>query len=278
MRTREVPQVRGLSREWFRRLYEQPRRPVVFAGALDGRAALSTWSFERLGAEALDVAVRVSRRGAPQLFDGDPGRSFEYRRLPIRAALEGMSCPNREVWYVQHVDLTEAPVLHAELGPFDLVPAGASDESKLWVCGGGTQNPLHWDTHHAALGQIAGEKRFVLFSPEDSSKVASFVHRTLWRTTGLDVGAIDRERYPRIGAAEAWTCTVRPGDVLFVPYGWWHYMECDEPAISVTWWWTPSLAVHVRDTLREALSSWTRRGLRAVRDVNVRGRRRRDPT
>jgi len=264
--SRAIPRVHAPSPESFRRLHELPRLPVVITGALDGRAATRTWSFEHLATHGdVAVTVRVSRRGEAQLFDGNPGAAFEFRELPLRAALAGLSEPNGEVWYVQHCDLRAVPVLHDEVGPLVYASRAARTESKLWVCGAGTKNPLHWDTHHAALAQMAGEKRFVLFPPEDSPKLASFTHRTLWRTTGLDLSAVDRSRFPRVDDASAWSCTVQPGEVLFVPYGWWHYMECDAPTISVTWWWPPSFSAHVRDSLRERLSTWVKRGLRAVR-------------
>ncbi|HEX4338722.1 MAG TPA: cupin-like domain-containing protein [Polyangiaceae bacterium] len=251
---REIPRVRALSPSWFRALYERRARPVVLEGALASRPALKTWSFEHLAAAGdVTVTVRVSRPGRAQLFDGDPGAAFEYRRLPLSQALAGVSKPNGEVWYVQHVALETLPRLHGELGTLDYAPAAERDQAKLWICGAGTKNPLHWDTHHAALGQILGEKRFIVFSPDDSPKLAAFAARTVWRTSGLDLSAIDRTRFPHFDDATGWSCTVRPGDVLYVPYGWWHYMGCDAPSISVTWWWPPSRLGAIRDSLRDVL-------------------------
>lgn len=263
LRARPIPRVEAPSFTEFRREYEKPRRPVVITGALEGRAALESWSLESL-ARRVDapVQVRVSPRGAPQLFDGNPGAAFQFRTTSLAAAVNRLREPGDEVWYVQHCDLRGLPHLSPEIGPLAYAPPKYRSEAKLWVAGAGTINPLHWDTHHAALAQVCGVKRFFVFPPEDSDKLASFEHRTVWRTTALDLSRVDRQRFPSLDAASAWTCSVRPGEVLFIPYAWWHYMECDEPTVSVTWWWPPSLAVHVRDGARERAATWAKRALR----------------
>lgn len=273
---RPIPRIHAPSVAAFRREYEHARRPVVITGALDNRPALASWSLDHLAMYGdKPVQVRISRRGEPQLFNGNPGAAFAFRTVPLREAAEQATRSDAEVWYVQHCDLREMPRLAREIGPLRYAPRLLQSRSKLWICGPGTINPLHWDTHHAALAQIRGEKRFVLFPPGDSRWIASLEHRVLWRTSGLDLSAVDRTRFPYADRASAWSCTVRPGEILFMPYAWWHYMECDEPAISVTWWWPPSLAHHARDSVREIASGWMKRGLRALRS---RGNRSPGPT
>jgi ribosomal protein L16 Arg81 hydroxylase len=257
--------VHAPSCEEFRRSYERPRRPVVITGALEGRAALSTWSLEHLAAHGdLVVRVRISERGAPQVFDGDTAASFDLPAMPLRAALARIAEPGGEVWYVQHGDLRRMPELAAEIGSLEYLPPRLASRSLLWVCGPGTINPLHWDTNHVFLAQVRGDKRFVVFPPEDSPKLASLVHRTVWRTTALDLSSVDHARFPDVARTSPWSCTLRPGELLFIPYGWWHYMECDDECVSVSWWWAPSLFAHVRDSARERVASIVQRTLRRV--------------
>lgn len=37
-------------------------------------------------------------------------------------------------------------------------------------------------------------------------------------------------------SARRYTVTLEPGQVLYVPKHWWHYVECDSTAISVNTW------------------------------------------
>lgn len=268
---RDIPRVKQLSRSAFRDEYELPRRPVVVTDALAGRRALSRWSLAYLATQSdLPVRVRVSARGAQQLFDGDQYAKFEFRNVPLRDAIAGIDSRG-EIWYVQHVELAQLPELEAELGNVACLPSSTRSHALLWVCGPGTVNPLHWDTNHVALAQIVGEKRFVIFPPTDSTKLASRVHCTLYRTTALDLLDIDHARFPELDRASPWTCTVRPGEVLFIPYRWWHFMECSEPCVSVSWWWSPSFAHDIRDRARDGALRVVQRMLRAI---GASGRRR----
>jgi lysine-specific demethylase 8 len=262
-----IPRLPAPSLEVFRRDYERPRRPVVITNALDGRRTLEGWSLERLRSQhaAMNVTVRSSRRGNRQLFDGDPLTTFAFETMRLGDALAEIACPAERTLYVHNSDLGRAPELAAEVGKLRYAPRWLCSPPLLWVSGPGTVQPLHWDYNHVALAQIRGEKRFVLFRPEDSTKLAPFIHRSIWRTSGLDPNAIDRARFPSVDLASAWSCTIGPGDILFIPYRWWHYMESDTVSISVSWWWEPSLWAHLRASAREAAARRVRRILRAFK-------------
>jgi [protein]-arginine 3-hydroxylase / protease len=264
---RPIERTPALSPAVFRQKYERPQTPVLLTGALDDRSAMKRWSLESLARTHGDVRVRIrmSERGKPQLFDGDWRLAFDFDDVTLKAAIERVLDPVGPVAYVQHCNLgTKAPDLEAEIGAFPYAPRRLCSPPLLWISGPGTVNPLHWDYNHVALTQVIGEKNFVIFPPRESPKIASFVDGKVWRTTGLDLGAIDRARFPDADRAEAWTCTVKPGDVLFIPYRWWHYMSSDTYSISVSWWWAPSVAIHLRDTIRFAATNGLQRALRAV--------------
>jgi ribosomal protein L16 Arg81 hydroxylase len=271
---RPIPRVSAISAAEFRRDYELPRRPVLITGALAGRAAFERWSLDYLAEKSGDVPVRirVSERGQPQLFNGNWHAAFDFENdVSLRAAVARVQDQAGPIVYVQHCNLgTKAPALASEIGSFPYAPARLCSPALLWISGPGTVNPLHWDHHHVALTQVAGEKRFVIFPPEDSSKLASFVDAQFWHNTRLDLRAIDRGRFPQVDRARAWSAAVQPGEILFIPYSWWHYMESDSFSISVSWWWAPSLAIHLRDSARAAATNGLQRGWHALRRAPAR--------
>ena len=92
----------------------------------------------------------------------------------------------------------------------------------------GSKSNLHQDYlhSHAYLAQIAGSKKCVLFSPEDSA--------------ALYEGRVDPERpefdkFPLFRNATAFECVLEPGEMLFMPCLWWHQVVALENSITVNY-------------------------------------------
>ena len=51
----------------------------------------------------------------------------------------------------------------------------------------------------------------------------------------VDGSAIDITRFPALQQANLIECTIGPGDLLFLPIGWWHYVEGLEASVTMTY-------------------------------------------
>ena len=115
----------------------------------------------------------------------------------------------------------------------------------------GTRTRCHFDSYHNILAQVVGYKFCILFPPE--------VGKGLYPVTGddakdscaqgnismIDVEEEEEERegganprfplYP--GRKASWMGVLGPGDCLFIPQGWWHYIRAITTSISVNFWW-----------------------------------------
>lgn len=49
-----------------------------------------------------------------------------------------------------------------------------------------------------------------------------------------DGRAIDYERFPSMRYAHLIECTLAPGEFLFLPIGWWHYVEGLDASATMT--------------------------------------------
>jgi hypothetical protein len=90
----------------------------------------------------------------------------------------------------------------------------------------GSLSTLHYDFGHCLgyLAQIQGRKRAILFSPSDSKYMYN---------GQVDPEHPDLERFALYDRATPYECVIEPGELLFVPPGWWHWVRGLEKSITV---------------------------------------------
>ena len=109
---------------------------------------------------------------------------------------------------------------------------------------GGVVTPLHFDHCHTVISQVVGRKR-VIVSPLDDSEhlYPRSVADGAPRTSRIDLGAwlrgdaTQRALYPDVARARLYETELTPGDLVYIPPGWWHYVEALEYSCSVSSWW-----------------------------------------
>jgi Cupin-like domain len=53
----------------------------------------------------------------------------------------------------------------------------------------------------------------------------------------VDIDAPDLEQFPQFADLKHWDCILEPGDMLFIPTEWWHYVKSLTVSFSVSFWW-----------------------------------------
>lgn len=113
-------------------------------------------------------------------------------------------------------------------------------ESTLWIGTEGSNTPCHQDTYGCNLVlQVQGRKRWHLFPPEDTGSL--YPTRIPYEESSVfsqvDVLHPDLRRFPAFQEARAHVITLQPGQVLYVPRHWWHYVESVDPiTVSINSW------------------------------------------
>jgi lysine-specific demethylase 8 len=54
----------------------------------------------------------------------------------------------------------------------------------------------------------------------------------------VDLDAPDLARFPDAAGLPFADCLLRPGQLLFIPRGWWHYVRAATISFSVSFWWS----------------------------------------
>ena len=128
--------------------------------------------------------------------------------------------------------------------PTILKPIPSLSSSLLWVAVSGSISPLHYDLSDGVLCQLHDSKHFLLFSPRHYHTLApyptSHAHdrqSQLHFDTRPTVHPQAEGEVGRQDGLEGWVGEVRAGEMIYLPYGWWHQVESEGECVSVTYRW-----------------------------------------
>ncbi|CAK8681144.1 unnamed protein product [Clavelina lepadiformis] len=112
-------------------------------------------------------------------------------------------------------------------------------DSTIWIGTKRANTPCHYDTYGFNLVvQVFGSKRWVLFPPSDSEYLypTRLPYEESSVFSGIDVVKPDVTRYPKYLKCHPYIVDLHPGDMLYVPQHWWHYVENMELSVSINAW------------------------------------------
>lgn len=234
--TDEIDRRCGLRREEFLHEYYAPNRPVILEDVCDSWPALDTWTPEYLARKLHGAEVEVmTGRASDQNYEVN---SAAHRtRMPFDeyvARLRAVESSN-DLYLVANNKLLESEAARPLWDDFTLDPRYLQPDTKraatfLWLGPAGTVTPLHHDLMNVLFHQVSGWKRFILISPLETHCVSNSVGVF----SDVDPVAPDEERFPRFETTHRLQVSVGPGEVLFIPVGWWHHVAALEVSISLS--------------------------------------------
>ncbi|XP_059503512.1 HSPB1-associated protein 1 homolog [Stegostoma tigrinum] len=119
-------------------------------------------------------------------------------------------------------------------------PGRDGRDSTLWIGTEAANTPCHLDSYGCNLVlQVQGRKRWHLFPPEDTAFLypTRIPYEESSVFSSVNVVNPDFARFPRFRGARPHLVTLHPGEVLFVPRHWWHYVESLDPVtVSINSW------------------------------------------
>ncbi|MBV2128562.1 cupin-like domain-containing protein [Arsukibacterium indicum] len=147
-------------------------------------------------------------------------------------------------------------------------------QPRLWLGNAGVVD-THYDGTDNVACVVAGRRRFVLFPPQQTSNL--YPGPLEFTPAGVPVSMVnlrkpDFARYPRFKTALQNACSVElgPGDALFIPMLWWHYVESlDKVNALINYWWNGSFAP---DATSPNFSDSLKIAILAMRDMTPRQR------
>ena len=107
---------------------------------------------------------------------------------------------------------------------------------RFWLGPAGTVTPLHADYDDNLFVQIWGAKRIFLAPPHHDEFLYPVEANALLFGSPFDPEAPDYERFPLARRAALLELVVEPGDMLYVPAGWYHQVRSLSFSLSSNRW------------------------------------------
>ena len=109
--------------------------------------------------------------------------------------------------------------------------------SNIWLGPADVVSPCHYDPFQNVLCQVIGSKRVILYSPSDSEYLYPARGTVQKNTSLVDIENPDYARFPNFGKARALVADLHAGDMLFIPYKFWHFTRSTSTSCSLNFWW-----------------------------------------
>ncbi|MES2567465.1 MAG: cupin-like domain-containing protein [Bacteroidota bacterium] len=229
----KIDTIETINTEKFNRFYFKTQKPVVIKGLSKNTEAAKKWSItyfkERLG----DVVVDV------------------YDNGNTKSAKSAFTVPDLKMKFGDYLDIlaknehTDLRIFLFDLFKYDaglkkdfpcpeLFRGMLDNIGHMFFGGKDTTVRIHYDIDMSNVlhTHFGGRKRVVLIAPEYST----FLYCLPLNTYSLiDPDKPDYQKYPGLSYVKGYDFILEPGDSLFMPSGYWHYMTYLESSFSVSY-------------------------------------------
>jgi len=256
----------------FHKKWVSKNIPCIFQNTISHWAALKNWNLdyltERLGNKAVSVAVTPNG-----LADAVTDGCFllpEERSMPFKEFANLMksfqSDPEKEdsVYYIQKqnsnltTELSELlPDIDSELQWAADAFSGNLDAVNFWFGQARAVTSLHKDPYENIYCVVKGSKTFTIYPPSDRPFIPyreylikkHKYNNGNWAVVDYEGGENkipwipvdplkpDLDLYPNFAHAKPLVCTIRKGEVFYLPALWFHHVQQTEATIAVNYWY-----------------------------------------
>ena len=219
----------GLTPETFKKEHLDPMVPVVFKDLMDGWSGKTRWTvpFFKENYGHLQVPVYSANYSKPGKGYMEPDKNMTFGEF-----LDTMEKGPTDLRMFLFNIFRHAPELRKDFSIPTIMDGFINEFPFMFFGGMGSKVTLHYDIDlsHVFLNQIYGRKRVILFSPEQSDNI---YHHPFTVASYIDINQPDYKRYPALKHAQGYETMLYPGETIFMPSGYWHYIEYTDFGYSI---------------------------------------------
>ncbi|XP_069689050.1 HSPB1-associated protein 1 isoform X2 [Periplaneta americana] len=222
--------------------------PVVFKGFINDWELLS-WDLDNW-AQKLGDAVLPFRSGCRK-FTKEPQWEGSCQKINLTMKefvewvhmRENAASDESDRWmyfdykYMNEWFAQQPSILNAVTWKNFGFPERGGADSTIWIGSDGAHTPCHMDVYGCNLvAQLYGRKQWILFPPDKITNLLPtripYEESSIY--SNLNFYSPDPDLANDL--QEAYVVTLNPGEVLFVPHHWWHFVQNLGTAVSINSW------------------------------------------
>lgn len=221
MNLKSIQRIQGLTKKEFTEEFVKTRTPVILTDFVKDSPALDLWNYDYFKSVAGDLMVPVhgSEDAHPDMVHSAPIAKMKFAEYLDLIQRE----PTESRLFLFNL-LLEKPEIRKQLVFNKIVDNLLSWLPLMFFGGGGssTRNHFDIDMSHVFLTQFHGEKKVTIF-PNSS---APLLYKLPYNFHGIgDMKNMDFDKFPALQYASGWEGTIRFGETIFMPAGYWHYIQ-----------------------------------------------------
>ncbi|WP_299554880.1 cupin-like domain-containing protein [Seonamhaeicola sp.] len=216
----------------FKKSYLNKKKPVLLKGYANNWNATKKWNLDFLSELEVkdDVILEIGS-------NNQSDTSFTHQKLKafIESVKQNRHDNGKPPAYLTLFEIFRLfPHLKEDVDFSIFTKYTKVNDIYAWVGPKDTVTGFHYDTLNNLLAQVMGEKLVVLVSPKHNKKMYISKKYDLGAVSSeVDVNNFNEESYPNFKDVEFLSVVLKPGDVLFIPKKWWHYVKSVDTSISV---------------------------------------------
>lgn len=222
----------NVSAEEFIERYYSANRPVILTETMKNWDILANWTWDHLAEKFGALETEIQR------YEQVNGKQeYIMDRMPFSrfvSRIQEPDCPS-DLYMTAYNAASNRKLLNTliddlpELPPF-LDSRAPREQIMMWIGPKGTMGRFHIDMANSFLAQVKGSKD-IRIVPSFS---LPYVYHEFATVSSLNLDDWDEQHFPMFKYVPVIRTTLQPGEMLFIPIGWWHQVRALDPSISIT--------------------------------------------
>lgn len=232
MRLQEIPRVKNLDAATFRKNFLKPQLPVIVEEFIADWPAYSKWD--------LDYIKEIAGEKEVPLYDDRPvdhrdGFNEPHARMRMKEYIDLLRKePTKFRIFLWNI-LKEIPALQQDFKYPELGIRFMKGLPMLFFGGTESYTFMHYDIDLANIFHFhfEGTKECILFAPSESPVLYKIPHSLITHES-IDFSNPNLEQWPGLQHAKGYRGSLKHGEMVYIPEGYWHHMKYLTPGFSMS--------------------------------------------